>query len=1109
MISGLFKRAIARTLGTSIVFDYDDPSDFSALWNRESDGSPDILNRVAKAEAIVIVWEGFSQANFDRSERLLQRHLTPLDWALAFSYAAIKKREERPDIRVHPELQIHVIDLTGNKFADAWSIRMRHQLLAEMPWVTLHAPLLPEGERPPGRAAYEPVLIAPTGKAQTCEQLPDSTIPASSAPDRPLLVMKDGAWTLGRPGKSFAASAGERQKRRLADLAEQWTASLSRSDYHHDVNNIIGADILANPEQRRPGLFGAFLTRLQWSGRDLKISSSWSQWDAASHVRADLFNRKISAYVVDDNLAQGWDRFLCRLLGGQQFDRRRSLASEFVKLNTDSQTIDLFGSPTPKPLIEFLRESGVFNQRNYASQLSDGRPVPELILLDLRLYATVDEAREDAKQLLDILKIVRGSLAWRPIDAAEAARIRNWSIGSNDDPRAPDEALLLLPRLLALALPLTPIILFSSTGQAWIKERLKPYRNIFTGFEKPRVLSDPHSIEESLSAIRDGLNTAVTMMRLRLQMAHAQAAYKIAEGQRPPRQQRLSTHHIEIYADETQTLEQGIASGLAVCVFPDSNAAERLQAHLWREHNRIGGVVWTKLPNGPPSQLKKGSAIRRDLTECQAQCTSLATLLGGVPLTEIDRLLWTVVATRMPPHRTAATGAVSVAAFPDAPLDEALRFNLEFALHGLIPYYTKGADGEFNGTVQIHLPTRVVPAGNYDVANSLCVAFDLGLCLPDEVNPNSWKAPTANLLLLENDSALGTAFPLVRAWLHEWRRSATAAIIGQITKVKMTKITQGLNGISSELAHNRRLFHDIADWICAASVDVGSGILKRELIATKLFPRWFHSTDNEEISGEGARYYERDGANALMLMRAVKALFLSDDRAINGRDSTDHGGSDALRLMLRNSYVQRCSMRLLDHEHCAQQRIILWMLRREIDYATGSGLHDLLVSDLTSARRRGSKSSKDSAKSAREVTQAAEDVPTARSSASEAGFERRRLSLPEVFDDALRFGQFPDAKVYQVVHQSRQGSIFVTPEGVPVTRGSHWDYNPTAHYELKGEGWSDPITVLATEPPPIIDPMVAIYVAETERAETRVRIVAAKLADGRWRSLLTPSSDNL
>ena len=1088
MLATLFKNALNTTVSKSVAvfFDYNDSNDFSTLWTADKNGFPKVLADNDGAAALVLVWDGLARAETSRAEKLLEPVLTPLDWALALSNAAIEKNAQVPDLR------IHIIDLTSKKFQEAWAIRMRHQLLAEMPWVTLHAPLIFAGEMPAYREGYRPIL---EGSG--------------------LMIQKNGGWELVQKGKSLSAGIREGRGKGLKDLANQWVASLTQSDDHHDINNVIGPDILAKAVRRRKGLFGAFLTRLEWSGHDLEAASKWRVWNVNERIKKDLFDRSLCAYAVDDHLQQGWARFLCRLINGEMFDEASVLRKDaFAKLNSGKsaeQKIKLFGCQSPLPLIEFLRKKGVFDRRNYGGQLSDGIPCPELIFLDLRLYAGIEEAREQTRKLLDIIqrKLAAG-LAWRAIDPEEIRRIRDWSNGASDDARIADEALLLLPRLLALALPLTPIILFSSTGQAWIRERLKPYQNIFTGFEKPRVLSDPTSIEASTAALREGLNKTVGMMRLRLQLAHAQLAAKEAEAQRPNDDQRISNHHVELYADETRSLNEGITSGLAVSIFANITAAETLQDRLCVEHGK-SGTVWAKISKGARPQLSKGSNISKNDNECEQQTTLLAELLDSLPcrLAARDRALWSVVAMRMPAITPATAGPVSLTTFPDGPLDEALRFNLEFTLYGLLPYFSKDENVGFSGSIQIHLPTRAVPYLNKAFAKELCEAFDLGEPFPS--NNGTWLVSSA-ILTSRGHSAVGSAFPLVRGWLHEWRDTSPGGITSRITKIKMTGLSQGTDGgITPDQARSRRLFHDVADWVCTASGQLHDTAkdewvwpLKIQLMNKNVFPRWFISTDGKIRQHLPSRTYwfEVDTENALTLMRALKSSF---------RGTFEDGSeTDSLRMVLQNSYVETCNPRLIDSEYCAQQRVILWMLRREVNNAPGQSLHALLVSDSQPLSFPPIEEAvPPPAIPAVNREPLVEDCPNVQEGDGGQGLAeatdrgRQEDSLPDLFDDAARIERFRDYGVYVVVRSTRRGNIFLKPLGDSGTRGTHWTHNKSLAFELHGEGWSDPRTVLGIEPTDLLlnDPVAAIYAAATARSEKSLRVVAAKLADGQWKFL--------
>ena len=111
-----------------------------------------------------------------------------------------------------------------------------------------------------------------------------------------------------------------------------------------------------------------------------------------------------------------------------------------------------------------------------------------------------------------------------------------------------------------------------------------------------------------------------------------------------------------------------------------------------------------------------------------------------------------------------------------------------------------------------------------------------------------------------------------------------------------------------------RLFHAIADWI-----QQGRDVLKTRLEHMNLFPEknWFVADVDTTKGG-------------IILMQALKASVL--------RSGSDRN-SDALRLILRNSYVAKRDKNLLTQKNCSQQRLILWALRDELNRAKGKSLH--------------------------------------------------------------------------------------------------------------------------------------------------------------------------
>jgi hypothetical protein len=748
---------------------------------------------------------------------------------------------------------------------------------------------------------------------------------------------------------------GGKSMNRLDKLNQAWLAWVVQSNDHHDVNNIIGPDILGNTDDKCQGLPGAFLRRLAWSGHNLEEADEWKSWGALGASNS-LFGKPLSVFVVDDQLQQGWGRFVCRLFGNEKISNEKFETDKFVQLNS-TQKIKIFGCLGSNPLITFLQNKAISDRRDFHVQISqEQNPSPELILLDLRLYAKITEAQQQAQLLLEIIekqiKVCGNKLAWPEIAKEELEHIKSWCDGkASSAVETPDDALLLLPRLLALALPLTPIILFSSTNQSRIREKLKPYQNIFTGFEKPRVLSSPDSITASICALHDGLDKAVMMMRLRLQLAHAQKAACQASDLRENNLRTgsfLENQDIEIFADETRTLEEGIISGLAVCFYPRVQARENMQNILFKEFEKGNGKVWAKkeklrkdeTPLTP--QLKKGEKIAHSSQGITCQVEKLLSLFNEVQLLEKERRLWSVVATKVEPI-TPQTQEVSLAFFPDGPLDDALRFNLEFILFVLIPFFTIES---FQGHIYIYLPTRSAELSSNDKSKlndyvaELSDAFDLGVpkVSTDISEPYVATVRTFNLgKLIDTRCRLGTGFPLIRGWIHAWRvGNELPSIAKKIRKIRMTVLGNNKTRIDSGEAKERALLHDIADWVCTASNSVVGEKLKSELKSKNIFPHWFISTDTGKIGSN--KLYRQDTKDAMTLMQA---LFTEQTRVGQSGLATD-----VLRIVLRNSYIVGCDRRLIDNKYCCQQRLILWKLREQIRHASGRDLHALLADEV-------------------------------------------------------------------------------------------------------------------------------------------------------------------
>ena len=483
--------------GQARVYDYGHRDTFVRLWTMGEDGCPNAFNgneqpgqgqesgcnppnardeqscspeRVI-GKPIVIVWDGRPLDGWDEGSNTLKPHLTPMDWALAFSIHSLTK-EEVPEEKA-PEcadVAIHIVDLTGEAHK-AWSMRMRHQLLAEMPWVTLHAPLIPKGAY---RSAYRPVL-------EGCGSL---------------LKSSATGWTL-RAGTGTLKGASSGYGRNLKELSRQWSSTLVQSHDHHDLNNLVGPSILLGQTPETLPLLSAFRNRLFWSKflRPISLSEDKPNFSVLG---------ELDALTIDDQLLVGWHHVICGLFGAKISSAATKFKSD-IRLIGSTGDIQLYGSDGARPLLKSLMKmkslmkKDLFEKRCFDSPIPcSGNERPWLLALDLLLFP--GDPRRERKWLTELLCIARSitgssSLAWPEISETELKDVEKWLESRNVEDPAYNTALSLLPRLCALRWPSVPILLFSGTSRRALTDKLAPYRNIFLAPQKPNLLSGNASEE--------------------------------------------------------------------------------------------------------------------------------------------------------------------------------------------------------------------------------------------------------------------------------------------------------------------------------------------------------------------------------------------------------------------------------------------------------------------------------------------------------------------------------------------------------------------------------------------------------------------------------------
>ena len=477
---------ISTTFGGSLTcVDY--AQSFTELWRFEN----------IEPGPLVIVWSGmpdpqegdiFSPVNGN----LLLEHLTPLDWALVASRKLLEHGEP-------PALSIHIVDLSGLTWKSCFAIRMRHQMLADMPWVRLYAPLSKANYVGFGLLAnYRPLAALQGGLIA----LDDVGCPR---------MVVDEAPTLDN------YKNGNEIKKALDYLNTTWRATIARGEGHHDINNIIGPEILLSmlsaegrEHQSAYQTVNAFMSRIEW----IRPLQEVREDSPNETVRAE-FVQPVNLLVIDDQLSMGWDQVLAKLVHVEpNLDQRRHYNG--IERIGCSQKLDLYGATGPEVLFQalgLLVSDGVldvdvdlYKQRKYDSPLPEEADLsrPWALILDLRLFSGKENIEKNwYRQLAAIASRIDekagDNLAWKGFDSDHLDILQK---DFEFDEGLIDTALSLLPRLCALRWPAVPIIVFSASGRRGLTSILAEYGNIFLSSPKPNVLSV--SPEDQLEAFLAG-----------------------------------------------------------------------------------------------------------------------------------------------------------------------------------------------------------------------------------------------------------------------------------------------------------------------------------------------------------------------------------------------------------------------------------------------------------------------------------------------------------------------------------------------------------------------------------------------------------------------------
>ncbi len=302
-------------------------------------------------------------------------------------------------------------------------------------------------------------------------------------------------------------------ERTLMRLARQWMASLAYAGdavdsirRNHLLNNLLGPLALAVELDRsgKQGLRNDVATLVRKSNEDkygrraLMRAIEWTSLpgqDATLPLpelsELPIGDRELRILVLDDQIEDGWIPVLAHVVGVPVTSPLKLDPHGFTKMGMSNKgNISLWVTANPDAVRKTLalgkelasdrasryKDTGLPKHLRFTAGHREGEEpsFDEILLLDLRLFGG-DEQRAGAftqfeKDVLDALNELR------------PANLESWPC---DDPHDA-KRLTGLARLISRRDCTYPVIIWSTTGQRHILEKLLAYGNIGTGLRKPK-----------------------------------------------------------------------------------------------------------------------------------------------------------------------------------------------------------------------------------------------------------------------------------------------------------------------------------------------------------------------------------------------------------------------------------------------------------------------------------------------------------------------------------------------------------------------------------------------------------------------------------------------
>jgi hypothetical protein len=627
--------------GSIGLYSYEKADDFTDLWSMvqtKTDGSHE---GPPSAKMLIVVWDGLP-ARPDKSDSVdITRYITPIDWAVAFSLSVRERTKEGS----WPDLTISIVDAGGLSGSGSGTLtffeHFERRTVKTMPWIRIFGP-----GKETDVWGFDSLLFN-----IACAALPPGrTFPFDIRPSELVRSMKG---TL------------EYEKQGLDVIKTYLAANLTRPSEpgdHHAIANIVGPLLLMKNELADPQVNALqilmrqlnLLPREEQTEAFLSPKKSWINLDTQPWKKAldDAFGDSEGPrdlILIDDMFPLGWGKMLCWGFG-VEYNPHLTESSQLTEIGRSKDgRIVIKACSHADPILQKLEKlpENSLDQR-FGFKIDESQNISEaseIIFLDLRLFSgrLFSEEVSFFKRVLCIAEklSMRKNLPWEGFAQAEVKRVKDWI--ESTDPKREDplyiEALTFLPRILSLIDLALPIVIFSSTGRRDITEKLKPYRNIITAFDKPKFTVDiPHDIAAQTHrkfemAFEKALEILAARQKCKTIIERGNEVSKAVSNM----QLQASSIYVELFVDESRdNTNNKFSVGGCFAVFDGNTLSEaKERADQFEDELVNEGIRYFDAfgigPTPPKIKNKKNNSIV-ELSAVVTKSSNKPMLLGAVRL---------------------------------------------------------------------------------------------------------------------------------------------------------------------------------------------------------------------------------------------------------------------------------------------------------------------------------------------------------------------------------------------------------------------------------------------------------------------------------------------